>query len=332
MHRPFVVVVGDVMLDRHVTCEVVGISPEDETALKIRPIGTEMKAGGAANVANNLVSLGARVLLLSATGTDEEAGTLSQKITRAPDTEVVFVKRNRRQTTMKTRYLTKRGRHIVRVDQERLQNAEPEEVDIFLKEIEKGPKVDMIVVSDYGKGIVTSQLMSRLRACEHRTCEWGVIVDPKGKDFSRYGDVDILTPNMSEFHAAGGVHGARTPAPGGALSRLVVVTAGARGCYGYWHKDGDGWFYDQRYSIPVRAREMGDPTGCGDSFLAGLAFKLAGGEDLVPALRFANACGACAYDQAGVHAVIEEEALMEMQRHEDETDSTFRSRGGERQV
>lgn len=323
MYRPFVAVVGDVMLDRHVTCEVVGISPEDETALKIRPISTEMKAGGAANVANNLIALGARVLLLSATGTDEEADVLGQKIIRAPDTEVVFVKRSRRQTTMKTRYLTKRGRHIVRVDQEKIQDIDPEDVNIFLHEIEKGMKVDLIVVSDYDKGVVTPALMSRLRECHHRTGEWGVIVDPKGNNFARYGGVDILTPNMREFRAVGGVHAAKSPPPGGTCASLVIVTAGAKGCYAY-RRGGDAMYY-QCHGVPVRAREMGDPTGCGDSFLAGLAFKLAYGADLSDACRFANACGACAYDHAGVHAVIEEEAKTEMQKHEDENHAAQRS-------
>jgi D-beta-D-heptose 7-phosphate kinase/D-beta-D-heptose 1-phosphate adenosyltransferase len=315
--RPFVAVIGDVMLDRHVTCEVVGISPEDETALKIRPISVEMKAGGAANVANNLMSLGARVLLAGYTGQDVEADLLSDQITESLYSEIVLLRRADRVTTLKSRYLTGRGRHIVRVDQETIKAIPPASVTHLMSVITERFKPDRVVVSDYAKGVVTPFLMEQLaRHVDPDT----IIVDPKGTDFTRYGKVGIVTPNLGEFQGVGGDEGSRAVRLLCSSSR-VVVTRGNLGCRTFQLTvepdrlvESSTHLYCKDKDFSVRARDVGDPTGCGDSFLAGLAYKLAQGDHLDEACKFANACGACSYDHAGAHVVTEEEVVMEMKK------------------
>lgn len=314
--RPFIFVIGDVMLDRHVTCEVVGISPEDETVLKIRPVSVEMKAGGAANVANNLISLGARVLLLSCTGQDDESDLLVQQILNASDSEVLFIKQPDRFTTMKSRYITSRGRHIVRVDQETLREIDDETVDEFMQELSFKP--DLVVVSDYAKGVVTRRLMSKL--ISHVKSE-NIIVDPKGSDFMRYGKVGAITPNLGEFQRIGGNEDEVQFLDLPCLAKHIIVTRGYLGCRLFQCQP---WAEEQastrRYlkgkDFSVHAREVGDPTGCGDSFMAGLAYQLAVGAPLDEACKFANACGACSYDHTGAHVVTHEEVVTERKKGE----------------
>lgn len=317
MKPPVIVVVGDVMLDRHVTCDVVGISPEDETALKIRPISVEMKAGGAANVANNLASLGARVLLLGCTGQDVEADLLKRHISTSIDT--IFQRSADRVTTLKSRYLTGRGRHIVRVDQETVTAIDSVCVDNLLATLVERSVPACVVVSDYAKGVVTPFLMEQLiQRVDPKT----IIVDPKGSDFTRYKNVGVVTPNLGEFQNVGGEEDDDVVRLF-CLSEHVVVTRGSLGCRTFKQMAASALtsepgtrFYRKDQDFGVRARDVGDPTGCGDSFLAGLVYRLAQGDHLYAACKFANACGACSYDRVGAHVVTEQEVLMEMKNNE----------------
>lgn len=317
---PLIVVIGDVMLDRHVRCEVLGISPEDETALKIRVIDAEMKAGGAANVSNNLVSLGARVVLMGCTGTDEESKLLSQ-VLDSRHSDIVLYRFEARMTTLKSRYITARGRHIVRVDRETTKDVSCDDADMFVETVQT-LKPDGVVVSDYAKGVVTPYLMQQLAAYVDPTT---ITVDPKGSDFTKYGKVGIVTPNLSEFQGIGG-RDDREAVKVACCSKHLVVTRGALGCQLFGRVLRDRTLIKLQPYIRLRdfrtyGRDVGDPTGCGDSFLAGLAYKLAQRESLEDACRFANACGACSYDHVGVHAVNETEVVTEMKKHEVQTDS-----------
>jgi D-beta-D-heptose 7-phosphate kinase/D-beta-D-heptose 1-phosphate adenosyltransferase len=140
-------------------------------------------------------------------------------------------------------------------------------------------------VSDYAKGMVTDKLLTELPV--------GFIADPKRKDLTKYNGAYIITPNQHEFETS-----KFDP------SQLILVTMSGAGAI-LRH-------FDKHQHFPVRRREFGDTTGCGDSFIAGLAFSLSIGIGLDDAIRIANAAGAIAFDHVGAHAVSLDEINEEM--------------------
>jgi len=314
-----VAVVGDIMLDVHVHCEVTGLSPEDDIAPKLRIREETYRPGGAGNAALNLKSLGLidEVHLFGVIGTDYNCNTLKEVIEGAA-IKLFDVRCDDRPTTVKTRYLTQRGRHLCRVDHESAHPVVGHVRNALEMAIKSHGPYDLILVSDYGKGMVTEGLMCFLRSRDVR-----IVVDPKGDDFTKYGSVYAVTPNQREFM---GVMKERQ-ADVWTLkceAKNVILTRGKRGCQ-LFRVDTRQCFahaYTSDYAqdlLYVRPREVGDPTGCGDSFVAGLASSLVvhtqydGDERLAEACRFANAVGACAYDHQGAWSVTLEEVQNELE-------------------
>jgi D-beta-D-heptose 7-phosphate kinase/D-beta-D-heptose 1-phosphate adenosyltransferase len=298
---PAIAVYGDVMLDEHLSCEVLGISPEDDVALKIRVLSRTARPGGAANVAVNLAKLGADVSLAGVIGQDDAALELS-KLLRAENIDFRCLQFDDRPTTVKTRYVTPRGRHLMRVDRERCAPLEDSEARELARRLLDAAFPACIVVSDYAKGAVQSAALGVL------SVKAKVIVGPKRLDFMGYGEVEAIVPNRLELYRATRfpVHAPLEEVIKGIRrrSRLLVVTLAEDGCA---LLDGREL---RRY--PVRKREVVDPAGCGDSFLAGFAYALASGWTDEEACVVGNACGACAASHLGVHAVTRGEVIAEL--------------------
>lgn len=301
---PRILVIGDIMLDKHVHCEVLGLSPEDDLTPKIRVISEDVSLGGAANVAVNLRRLGAKVLLVGQLGKDGDGHWVDQLLETNEIENITWCDQSR-PTTAKTRYLTPRGRHIVRVDHEKTHES-PGFISWFAKAVDTIGAFDAIVVSDYNKGVINRYIMDLLR--DRYKCP--IIVDPK-QSLEHYGPVFAVTPNHIEFeqyleYGSGGVQRAD----------WVVVTRGAKGC-SLIDKCGNTC-----HNFSVRAREVGDPTGCGDSFVAAFTYAITRGLKIDAACRIGNAAGAVKFDHRGVHAVTINEIVDEMRRSKDEgTDS-----------
>ena len=141
-NEPSVLVVGDLMLDEHVHCAVTGISPEDDLACKLRVLNRSYSPGGAANVAANLCSLGAKVTLAGCIGNDE-CGT--HLLSLLHGMEVVSVAVEDRPTTHKCRYITSHGRHVTRVDSESSEALPTASEDELLKRLAQD--YDVVVLS-----------------------------------------------------------------------------------------------------------------------------------------------------------------------------------------
>lgn len=319
-----VAVVGDVMLDVHVHCEVTGISPEDDIAPKLRIREETYRPGGAGNVALNLKSLGLvdEVYLFGAVGIDAE-GEMIKCVIEGAGINFYGSQCSDRYTTTKTRYLTNRGKHICRVDRESTYVNMTVCRDIEMSMAEVGA-FDAIIVSDYGKGVVTYELMNFLHEfiCKKY---FPIIVDPKGDNFEKYGSVYAVTPNQKEFAGVLREEYDDNTYSLRCLSEHVILTRGHMGCsaLSFDHKKNFVGSYVDRFGlIPARVREVGDPTGCGDSFLAGFTSKLVSlwGSDqlngtfqgLQMACCFANAVGACAYDHQGARSVTMDEVEKEL--------------------
>lgn len=305
-HRPYILVVGDVMLDEYVYCDVVGQSPEDEVALKLRPVRREWKGGGALNVALNLATLAADVVLVGRVGSDASRKILQDILTSTQifkNVQFLEVVSPDCPTTKKTRYITnKQHRHVVRIDDECMHSDDEARI---LEEIEcSRGTFNRVIVSDYGKGVVTPGVIKLIQ----KMMGTAFIVDPKSKDFMSYGLAEAITPNELEYAAAKPGYFNKPKFEGA----TIIETCSAGGARIHMRATGDINQHNVTHQQLVRAREVGDPAGCGDSFIATFAYARSVGATIGQATALGCAAGACAYDHVGVHNVTKEELAKEL--------------------
>jgi D-beta-D-heptose 7-phosphate kinase/D-beta-D-heptose 1-phosphate adenosyltransferase len=258
-----------------------------------------LRLGGAANVARNIASLGGRVRLLAVTGQDERAARLQGLLREHgldPDDLVVDPSRP---TTLKSRIMASR-QQVVRVDRERRDPLEGAPRDALRKRLrELIGRVQGIVVSDYGKGVVDLELMEEL-ARDAKSHGVFVAVDPKESHFAQYRHVSVVTPNVHEASL-----GARLPirdmrsleAAGQRLLRElecegVLITRGPEGMSLF--REGLPTTH-----IPVMAREVYDVTGAGDTVIAAFTLARVSGASLEEAAVMSNAAAAVVVGKMG---------------------------------
>lgn len=290
-----VLVVGDVMLDRYWFGETERISPEAPVpVVQIRR--TEVRLGGAANVARNITSLGGHAGLLAVIGDDEAGQTLLTQLSKAnieshtySDPSLV--------TTVKVRVIA-RQQQLLRVDFEDAPNKEvlSEQLDRYGELISK---YDLVILSDYGKGGLAhiAKMIEFAKAADRP-----VLVDPKGDDYSRYAGATIVTPNRAELRAVVGHWTSEADLERRAqqlrdelgLSALLL-TRSEEGMTLY-SKEG-------ALSVPAHAREVFDVSGAGDTVIAVLAAMLAAGSTLREAVITANRAGGIVVGKLGTSTV-----------------------------
>lgn len=282
-----VLVIGDLMVDRFIRGKVSRISPEAPVpVVQVKEI--ESSAGGAGNVAMNLIAMGAKASCLGVVGRDEAGESLMEQFRKAGvDVEGLRTDPHR-PTTIKTRVLAEH-QQVVRFDQEKelpLSASLQRELENLVKE--KIAKSDGVILSDYGKGVVTQKIIQTAIQTSKRYNK-PVCVDPKVEHFRLYKQVTCITPNLLE--AMGGMNKIKLNGKeefenmGKAIlrelqCRSVLITQG---------ESGMTLFEKKRVThIPTRAREVFDVTGAGDTVIAVLTLALASGADLVSAATLAN--------------------------------------------
>lgn len=294
-----VMIVGDVMLDHYTFGHVTRISPEAPVPV-VEVIREEYVLGGAGNVARNINALGGHATMLGVIGDDRDGETLTALLDEhAVDT--VLVHDDRRRTTRKTRIIAQ-NQQIVRVDRE---NAEPLSDTVvgglleFIKE--HGQHHDIVIVSDYGKGVITRPIMDALRSLTRPDGRKPrILVDPKPQNYDLYHNVDILTPNAKEASEGAGIScvwPAGPAAVGKALfhrlkCRDLLITLGPQGMALF---EGP----TRARHIPTFARTVFDVTGAGDTVIATLALGLAAGGSLLDAAVLANHAAGIVVAQVG---------------------------------
>jgi len=291
-------VVGDVMLDRFITGRIERISPDDSNPV-VRIEREDAMAGGAANVACNIASLGARADLIGVVGDDEPASRLKAMMFDANRVTARFVTEPGRATTEKTRIFGD-GRQIARTDRESRTELAETTVRATLSGIKAViGEAHAVMVSDYAKGVVGRALWAQV-------VEWAaatgkpVIADPKGADFSMYRGATVLTPNASELAiATGSPVGSNAEIESAALAVMKSASIGAmvvtRGQDGLSIISGLG----AAVHIGTLARDAIDVSGAGDTVAAALAAALAVGADLVDAAQLANAAAGVVVSKVG---------------------------------
>ncbi len=303
-----ILVIGDIMLDQFVWGEVSRISPEAPVPVVSVQEETFL-LGGAANVANNLKSLGAGTLLSGVVGPDSYGDVLLD-LARGSGIDTAGIVKATRPTTLKTRIVA-RGQQVVRVDREERQVLSSSAVQALISRIrELLPKCRCVIVSDYHKGVVSSVLMGALA---EETAGRGIhlLVDPKPANYSLYKGVTLITPNQKEAMAMAGirisgedeVERAAMEIGGTLDAKGVLITRGARGMT-LWQAD-RGLF-----SIPTMAREVFDVTGAGDTVISALALGLAAGLRMCEAAYLANIAAGIVVGKVGT-AVAERRELLD---------------------
>jgi D-beta-D-heptose 7-phosphate kinase/D-beta-D-heptose 1-phosphate adenosyltransferase len=295
-------VLGDVMLDRYWWGDARRLSPEAPVPV-VAIQRTSALPGGAANSAANLAGLGGAVALAGIVGDDGAAGELEALCLEAGIDPRGLVREAGRCTTTKTRVIAQH-QHVVRVDHEVLSPPSQASLErVFEHYAAALPSTDAVVISDYLKGATPPPFLKRVSG---RAREAGkpVLVDPKGRDCTRYAGCTLLKPNRAELSLLTGLAAdtrEHTIAAGRALSQRlagaeILVTEGA---------DGMTLFAggDVVCSQPAQKREVFDVTGAGDTVLAAVAASLAAGASRAEAMYIASHAAALTVSVLGTYVV-----------------------------
>lgn len=296
-----ILVVGDVMLDQFLWGDVDRINPEAPVPV-LRVSGETYAPGGAANAAANIVSLGGRAFLVSLIGNDEEGKILSSLLKkRKIQSRLVPC---RRRTITKMRAIA-RGQQLLRIDYEEDPGhgrfLEKKLLDCLKKPL---GQVDAVLISDYGKGVVTQKLVEKLM-----TLSDTVTVDPEPRHIDFYRNVSLITPNTKESCRAAQQElypDVDIDAVGAELStRLktrVLVTRG---------KDGMSLYQKDREAmhLPTVAKEVVEVTGAGDTVIATLTLAVAAGMSLEEAVETANMAAGLVVSKVGTATITAAELL-----------------------
>jgi D-beta-D-heptose 7-phosphate kinase/D-beta-D-heptose 1-phosphate adenosyltransferase len=317
--QPRVLVLGDLMLDRYVWGNASRISQEAPVIL-LHADRREERLGGASSVATLLRALGARVALTGVLGADGDGARIRRQLAELGiDDEAVLVDETR-PSTVKERYIGRaQQRHpqqMIRVDYEVRTPLGPGlEARLIQAVGRKLARCDVVLISDYDKGVCTPGLLAAVIAAA-RAHGVRTVADPiRGSDYRKYHGCSAITPNRLEAGlATGRTLGSAAEALESAARlreqldlEAAIVTLDKEGM-ALVHADG------RREVFPTRPRQVYDITGAGDMVMAVLGMALAAGADYGPAIRLANVAGGLEVEKIGVATVTREEIVADILR------------------
>ncbi len=294
-----VLVVGDVMLDRYWYGAVDRISPEAPVPV-VRVTREEERNGGAANVAYNVVTLGAQASLLTVVG-DDEASHKLEALVAGTGIQTHFGRDARLKTTVKLRVIG-RQQQLLRMDFENTPQNEvlASQTATFTQLL---PQHQAVLFSDYGKGGLAhvSDMIARAHSAGKP-----ILIDPKGADYSRYQGADVITPNRAELQQVIGAWHDESDLQ--AKVQHLRHSLGLQAVLLTRSEEGMTLFDAQgQVSVSAQAREVFDVTGAGDTVIATMAALVAAGLSLRDALPLANRAGGLVVGKFGTATVSYEE-------------------------
>lgn len=306
--RAHVLVIGDVMLDRYWTGPTSRISPEAPVPV-VHVKANEERPGGAANVALNIASLGGKVSLIGYIGEDE-AGHSLQAVLQTKGVSTHFVTLKAIPTITKLRIMS-RHQQLLRLDfEEGFAGQDHNLIQGQMRELLS--QIDVVVLSDYGKGTLEKarDLIALANAADKP-----VIVDPKAKDFATYQGATVITPNLAEFSQAAGVWRTEQQLVEQGqqlLSRCqlgnLLITRSEQGMTLLRANKSP-------LNLPTQAREVYDVTGAGDTVVAVLAASMAAGLTVEQAMALANVAAGIVVGKVGTATVTVAELHKALQVH-----------------
>lgn len=282
---PKILVIGDLMIDHYLWGNCSRISPE--APVQVVDIKKETTVlGGAGNVVNNLRALGANVTVMSVIGNDEVASELSMMLDNL-GCERFLILDDKRKTTKKSRIIASH-QQVVRYDRESKNEIDMEsEKSLNIKVFETIHEYDLVILSDYGKGVLTETLVNRIIFAANGA-NIKVLIDPKGDDYRKYKGAYLLTPNKAEATLATGIDIIDDSSLMAALKKLRDVADLSIPMITL-SEDGIAILVDEKIiKKPTVAREVYDVTGAGDTVIASLGYSLAKNDNIEKSVEFAN--------------------------------------------
>ena len=283
------------MLDKHIRGHVERLNPESPVPL-IDVEYEENCPGGAANTANNMTELGAEIYVLGVIGNDSAGNQLIKELNDRKINTSYIVTQADIPTIFKVRAYAQHNQ-LIRFDYEKKDSISRETFDAIHNHIEElAAKVDLIVVSDYAKGLVNRELMDKIRQTGKK-----VIVDPKPSHMDFYKDVFLLTPNSKEAWVMAETSKLEDIDMVGdklreRFSANVLVTRGEQGMALFRTDNGC-------IKLPTNARDVYDVTGAGDTVVATLAVAISSGYDLTEAAKIANKAAGLVVGKLGTSTI-----------------------------
>ena len=321
--QPNILVLGDLMIDHYLWGSCERISPE--APVQVVDIAKETTVlGGAGNVVNNLHSLGAQVSVSSVIGDDVEGKELLTMLHDIGVNSDNIIIQNSRKTSKKSRVIAV-SQQIIRYDKESKEEITSESVENILSSLKTSiTSYDMIILSDYGKGVLTDGLSQHVikLANEHGV---KVLVDPKGSDFSKYSGAYLLTPNKKEAILATGIDIKDDDSLKEALLQLKeqcnlgvsLITLS---------EDGIAIYDKKLEKFPTVAKEVFDVTGAGDTVIASIGFALSAGLTLDETAAFSNLAAGVVVGKIGSATVsINEIEEYEASLHKSTSDAHIKT-------
>lgn len=304
-------IIGDVMLDRYMFGDVSRISPEAPVQVfDLRKV--ENKLGGSSNVSLNVKTLGANPYLIGVIGDDEMGDLLKSTMAEQGQNTDGLIVDDKRPTTCKTRVISD-SHHLIRIDSESKEDidkkTESKIIDKLNSVIES---MDLIILQDYNKGVLTKSLIKKIIETANSKGK-KVLVDPKFENFFEFKKSFIFKPNRKEIEDA---FGRKSKSPEdldemvkSLLDRLncknVVLTLGENGMRIYQKIKGKVTID----SIKTRARKVADVSGAGDTVISTIAFCLAGGAEVHDAVFIANIAAGLVVEEVGIVPIYKEDLL-----------------------
>ena len=307
-----ILVIGDLMLDKYIKGSVTRISPEAPVPV-IKVTKKENRIGGAGNVAANLASLNCNVVLASICGDDENGKIIGNILNKnSIGSELIFSQS--RPTTVKTRIIAQH-QQVVRVDEE---ESHAYSIDLQQQLFEKikiqSKNIDGIILSDYNKGLLTSDFIQQIIKAFPSL---PVIIDPIGHDYSKYSSATVIKPNWKEFKTATNnpeleIREIQSEAQQ-MIKRLklqgIIVTLGEHGVFVL---DNHG----NQKQLPTVAHDVFDVSGAGDTFIATFTAGLLASDDWLKAASLANIASGIVVGKVGTAVVHNQEILENLHLYE----------------
>lgn len=303
-----ILIVGDVMLDKYYFGSVERISPEAPVPIvNIRK--EESRLGGAANVANNIASLGGQTLLCGTIGHDL-LGKELERISRQKNIKTMLL-RTPCPTITKARIIGGK-QQIVRVDYEDRSALRNEDKKLLQEAVSANlSDYDILVISDYGKGLITEEFCSYLIRHAKKAGK-KIIIDPKGRNWKKYSGADLVTPNVKELSDIVGYtvpntdraieKAAREAIEANHLTSLLVTRS----------EKGMSLISNMPpIHIPTHSEEVFDVSGAGDTVVATLSICLAAGMSIVEAMQTANIAAGIVVKKIGTATLTIEELVQQ---------------------
>jgi D-beta-D-heptose 7-phosphate kinase/D-beta-D-heptose 1-phosphate adenosyltransferase len=304
--------VGDVMLDHFIYGDVSRISPEAPIPV-LRIDSQQSMLGGMGNVVRNLGALGCGIKVFSVTGEDTSGHDVECLLHAVPNCETHLVAELGRKTPVKVRYIA-HGQQLLRADNETTQAIERASLDGILEMFQESVRAcSIVVLSDYAKGMLAGQFAAEFIQIA-RSQGKSVIVDPKGRDFSRYRNATLIKPNVKELGEASGMPVGNTAEHEAAARKLIDQTGveyilATRGSAGMLLVPRDGGPIE----FSALAREVFEVSGAGDTVASALAAALGSGCAVAEAVGIANIAAGIVVGKIGTAVVERSEIVHEIE-------------------